>query len=81
MSIGEKIYRLRTEKNITQEDVAFELGVSRQSVSKWETDQAIPDLDKIKMLCEYFNVSIDYLLGIEKEKQSISKYLEENVSW
>ena len=71
MSIGEKIYKLRTEKNITQEDVAFELGVSRQSVSKWETDQATPDLDKIKMLCEYFNVSIGYLVnddnGIKEE--------------
>ena len=62
MTIGEKIFELRKEKGVSQETMAFELNVSRQAVSKWETDQSIPDLDKIKSLAEYFNVSIDYIL-------------------
>ena len=77
-SIGEKIYELRCKKNITQEDVAYELGVSRQSVSKWETDQAIPDLDKIKMLCEYFNVSIGYLVNDDTDENVIKDEVIKN---
>lgn len=63
MTIGEKIYTLRKEKNISQETMALDLNVSRQAVSKWETDQSLPDLDKIKILADYFNVSIDYLVN------------------
>ena len=74
MTIGEKIYKLRSEKGISQETMAFDLGVSRQAVSKWETDQSLPDLDKIKLLSDYFEVSIDYLvkdIEIEKVNQTI----------
>ncbi len=63
MTIGEKIYKLRQEKGVSQETMALDLNVSRQAVSKWETDQSIPDLDKIKLLSEYFNVSIDDLVS------------------
>jgi transcriptional regulator with XRE-family HTH domain len=74
MTIGEKIYKLRSEKGISQETMSFDLGVSRQAVSKWETDQSLPDLDKIKLLSEYFKVSIDYLvkdIEIDKINQTI----------
>lgn len=74
MTIGEKIYKLRSDKGISQETMAFDLGVSRQAVSKWETDQSLPDLDKIKLLSDYFEVSIDYLvkeIEIEKVNQTI----------
>ncbi len=82
MTIGEKIFELRKEKGVSQETMAFELNVSRQAVSKWETDQSIPDLDKIKSLAEYFNVSIDYIVNdvnyneeiIEKENVDLNKY-------
>ena len=50
--------------------MAFDLGVSRQAVSKWETDQSLPDLDKIKLLSDYFEVSIDYLYGRAKDNVS-----------
>lgn len=63
MTIGEKIYELRKEKGISQETMALDLNVSRQAVSKWETDQSLPDLDKIKLLSNYFNVSTDYLIN------------------
>ncbi len=62
MTLGEKIYRLRAEKGLSQEAFGEALGVSRQSVSKWETDQSVPELDKIIMISDLFAVSTDYLL-------------------
>lgn len=62
MSLGETIYKLRTEKNLSQGDLAERLEVSRQSVSKWENDSAVPDLAKIVKLSEVFDVSIDELV-------------------
>ena len=62
MNLGEKIYELRTAKNLSQGDVADALDVSRQSVSKWENNSATPDLDKIIKLAELFEVSLDELV-------------------
>ncbi len=62
MTIGEKITHLRMAKNISQEQLAEEISVSRQSVSKWEMDQALPQIDKVLQLCELFDVSADELL-------------------
>ncbi len=62
MTIGEKIYKLRTEANISQEQLAEKISVSRQSVSKWEMDQALPQIDKVLQLCELFDISTDELL-------------------
>ena len=62
MSISEKISFLRKEKNLSQEAFAEALGVSRQSVSKWESGAALPDTDKIIAMSELFGVSTDYLL-------------------
>ncbi len=62
MTIGEKITHLRTAAGISQEILADKLSVSRQSVSKWEMDQAQPQIDKILQICELFNVSADELL-------------------
>ena len=68
MTLGEKIYKLRTKRSMTQEQLAEKIGVSRQSVSKWETDSAIPDIEKLKLLAEIFEVSITELLGMECEE-------------
>ena len=62
MTIGERLLKLRREKNISQEELANELDVSRQTISKWETDQSQPDFDKIIPLCEYFGITSDELL-------------------
>ena len=51
MTLGEKIYKLRTKRSMTQEQLAEKIGVSRQSVSKWETDSAIPDIEKLNVKC------------------------------
>ncbi len=63
MTIGEKIYNLRIANNISQEQLAEQLMVSRQSVSKWEVNQALPQIDKVLMLCKLFSVSADELLS------------------
>lgn len=62
MNLSEKIQNLRKTHNLTQEQLAEQLGVSRQSVSKWESDQAVPEVEKLIALSEVFNVTTDYLL-------------------
>ena len=69
MTIGEKITKLRIAKGLTQEELADELCITRQSISKWEMDQALPQIDKVIQICEYFGVSTDELL---REKISLS---------
>lgn len=67
MTIGERLLKLRKERNLSQEELANELDVSRQSISKWETDQSMPDFDKIVSLCEYFGITTDELLTGNKD--------------
>ena len=62
MTLGEKILELRTGRGMSQEDLAAALEVSRQSVSKWETNQSVPDLDKIIRLADLFGVTVDQLV-------------------
>ena len=69
MTLAEKILALRTARELSQGDLAERLEVSRQSVSKWETGQSVPDLDKIIKLADLFGVTTDYLLR-EKEEPS-----------
>ena len=63
MSLSENIYRFRTEQNMSQLDLADALEVSRQSVSKWETGTAVPELDKLIKMSDLFDVSLDVLVG------------------
>ncbi len=63
MLLGEKLLDLRKKAGLSQEDVADKLGVSRQTVSKWETDQTVPELIKAKLLSQLYNVSYDYLIS------------------
>lgn len=62
MTLGEKLYTLRTKQNMTQEQLAEKLQVSRQSISKWESDATRPDLGKLKFLAEFYHISLDALL-------------------
>ena len=66
MTLADRIQQLRKQKGISQEELADRVGVSRQAVSKWESEQSVPDMDKIILLSDYFEVTTDYLLrGIE----------------
>lgn len=62
MTIGEKISCLRISKGLSQEQLAEKISVSRQSISKWEMDQALPQIDKVLQLCDLFSVSADEFL-------------------
>ncbi len=70
MILAEKIVKLRKQVGWSQEELAEKMNVSRQSVSKWEASNSIPDLNKIIMLAEIFNVSTDYLLKDATEAPS-----------
>lgn len=71
MTLGEKIYELRTQHNLSQGDLANDLNVSRQSISKWENGNSTPDLEKIVKLAEIFNVSLDELIKNEEKEISV----------
>lgn len=62
MNLGETIYKLRATQNLSQEELAEKLDVSRQSVSKWENNMAVPELDKIIRMSELFGVTVDELV-------------------
>ncbi len=75
MNIGEKLYELRKKKNLSQEEIADKLNVTRQTISKWETNQSMPDLDKIVPLCDLYEISTDMLLkGTEEKQQVLTQY-------
>lgn len=73
MTLGQNIARLRTQKNLSQGDLADALEVSRQSVSKWETDASIPELDKLLRLAELFGVTLDELVKGESAQPEAAR--------
>lgn len=75
MELGKRIQNLRKMNGISQDELADKIGVSRQAVSKWENEQSIPDLDKVIILSDYFNVTTDYILKGEETTQ------QENMSF
>ena len=68
MTLGDKIFQLRKQQGWSQEELAERCQVSRQSVSKWEINQSVPDLDKLVTLSRIFGVTTDYLLKEEQEE-------------
>jgi len=82
MDFGEKLFELRKAKNLTQDDVAEKINVTRQTVSKWETNQSTPDFDKILPLCELYEISADELLKGEKsevEEENNSEEIKKSI--
>lgn len=74
MTFGENLVNLRKSKGVSQEQLAEVLGLTRQTVSKWELNQSTPDLQYIVQISEYFNVSLDYLVkGKETILTEVSK--------
>lgn len=85
MNLADNLKKIRKDNNLSQEQLAEKLGVSRQSVSKWESNQAYPEMDKVLQICNLFNLNIDELLNqdikeVNDAKQSkinINKYIED----
>lgn len=78
LTIGKNLKRLRREKNITQDQLADILGVSYQSVSRWETGLCYPDIELLPTISDFFGVSVDKLIGVDKsiEQKKTEEYLE-----
>ncbi len=82
MTLGEKIKKARIESGLTQEQLAGKMMVSRQAITKWESDKGIPDVSNLKLLAQLLSVSVDYLLddgkeidvNVIREPVDISKY-------
>lgn len=73
LTTGERIMKLRQSRGLSQEALGEKLGVSRQAVSKWETDQALPDVDKVIKMSKLFDVTTDYILmGSEDTKSEVN---------
>ena len=78
MIFADKVVQLRKKSGWSQEELAEKLNVTRQSVSKWEGAQSIPDLEKILQLAQIFGVSTDYLL---KDELAEAEYTKSDDSW
>lgn len=74
MTLGERLFMYRNKVNMSQEKLAEEIGVTRQTISKWETDQSMPDFDKIEPLCEVFGITPDELIRGEKIQVKQKKF-------
>ena len=69
MALSEKLYALRKERVLSQEQLDEGLKVSRQAISKWESGQSLPESDKLLALSEYFGVSLDYLMKDSRKEE------------
>lgn len=75
--LGEKLLQLRKKQGLSQQEVADKLSVTRQTISNWECDQAIPTIDKASALAKLYNVSLDVLL--ENEIEVITKQKKKDI--
>ncbi|MGX9758269.1 helix-turn-helix domain-containing protein [Clostridioides difficile] len=69
MNLGENLKKLRKERNLSQEQLAEMLNVSRQAISKWESNKTYPDIENLVLLRNLFNVSLDYLIVNENKTE------------
>ena len=67
MTTGQRVAQKRKELGLSQEALGEKLGVSRQSIYKWESDSALPEVEKLVVLSRLFGVSVGWLLGVEEE--------------
>ena len=76
MNLGNSLFNARKKSNLSQEDVAGKLGVSRQTISKWETGETLPDIRQSKNLAVLYHVSLDELIEFDIELKEIEQAIE-----
>lgn len=76
MSLGNSLFHARKRSGLSQEDVADKLGVSRQTISKWETDETLPDIRQSKKMAVLFNMSLDNLIEFDIDVQEIQDIID-----
>lgn len=75
--IGNKIYELRKQRGLSQEELAYKLGVARQTISKWELGDATPDFKNLMAICEYFGIELEYILSNDENDNSAITKVEQ----
>lgn len=80
MTFGEKLIKLRKQMGLSQEELASQITVSRQSISKWELNESIPDTENMVQISDIFNVSIDYLLKEEVDSEEQTPVVQKAVT-
>lgn len=76
MKLGNNLFQARKKVGLSQEAVAEKLGISRQTISKWETDETLPDIYQSKKLSKIYNISLDDLIEFDVELNEIEKAIE-----
>ena len=79
-TIGERIAQLRKENGLSQELFGEALGVSRQAISKWESNQSVPEVEKLLAMHRLYGVSVGWLLGTEEERGSTEELTEDQLN-
>ncbi len=75
MNLGENLFQARKKKGLSQEAVAEKLGVSRQTISKWETDETLPDIRQAKKLAVLYGLTLDELIEFDADVQEIQEVI------
>lgn len=88
MNLGNNLKEARKKSGLSQETVAEKLGVSRQTISKWKTNETLPDIYQSKKLSKLYNLSLDELIDFDTDLQEIEKIIknideekEEKINW
>ena len=88
MSLGNILFDARKKKGLSQEEVAEKLGVSRQTISKWETEETVPDIYQAKKLAKIYGLSLDELIDTDLDQKEIEEVIkntdekkEEKINW
>lgn len=76
MNLGDNLFNARKRSGLSQEDVAEKLGVSRQTISKWETDETLPDIQQAKKMALLYNLSLDELISFDIDIKAIEEVIE-----
>lgn len=76
MSLGNSLYNSRKKKGLSQEEVAEKLGVSRQTISKWETEETVPDIYQTKKLAKIYGLSLDELIDADLDQKEIEEVIK-----
>lgn len=78
MQLGERLQKIRSDNNLTQEELAAMLHVTRQTVSNWEHEKSYPDLESLIKISEHFDISVDMML---KEDSKMTTEIDKNIKW